>query len=349
MFVVGVYVTSRYKNYPEFKVTLDEALKKYIPTGKPNALCTGSSKGNESGNGLVKKYAFEHGIPCRVFETQWANNIPTKPGKKNTAGVRANAMIIRNANACVLFWTPTAIAKWDFMSGGCYNFRKMCGKMGRELIEVKVDIYKEIEKDVEDEKLTTLPDREELGGGFGGGDMPFGGGEPMGRGGDSPLSDLGGGGGYSGGSVPAGVSAPSVPHGGESDGNVSPDMEGGMDSETSMQNNPSGMSSGIPNTGSGISEIPVDINGDGTPDTSITAMDTTGDGVPDSQLTPVDVDNNGTIDKIELTPLPQTNQTPPPQQTAAAAPQQTQVAAPAVQNSPSTATPQTDDENATQQ
>lgn len=354
MFVVGVYVTSRYKNYPEFKVTLDEALKKYIPTGKPNALCTGSSKSNESGNGLVKKYAFERGIPCKVFETQWANNIPTKPGKKNTAGVRANAMIIRNSNSCILFWTPTAIAKWDFMSGGCYNFRKMCGKMGRELIEVKVDIYKPIEKEIEDEQLTTLPDREGLGG-----EMAVGGDMPIGGGGESPLSDIGSGSYNDGGSPSVGRSAAPVPSSGGTSvgidggerGEDSIDMETGADSSTSMSDSPLAPSVSLPKTGSGISEIPVDINGDGTPDANITAMDTTGDGVPDSQLTPVDIDNNGTIDKIELTPLAQSNQqTEQMQQSQTTAPQQTQVATHAAQNSANTATQQSaEEENANQQ
>lgn len=346
MFVVGVYVTSRYKNYPEFKVTLDEALKKYIPTGKPNALCTGSSKGNESGNGLVKKYAFEHGIPCRVFETQWANNIPTKPGKKNTAGVRANAMIIRNSNACVLFWAPTAIAKWDFRSGGCYNFRKMCGKMGRELIEVKVDIYKPIENDIEDEKLTTIPDREEIGG-----EMPIGGNNSIGGYGESPMADFEGGG-YSVASPSIGRgSSPISTNGGQMDVGGSTDIETGVDSTASMSNSPLAPSINLPRTGSGISEIPVDINGDGTPDTSIAAMDTTGDGVPDSQLTPVDIDNNGTIDKIELTPLPQTNQgSAQVQQSQQIAPQeQTQVAAPATQGSANAATPKSTEVDDSQQ
>lgn len=327
MFSIGVYVTSRYKNFDEFKVTLDEALKKYISTGKPNAICTGSSKSNDSGNGLVKRYAFEAGIPCRVFETQWANNIPTKPGKKNTAGVRANAMIIRNSNACVLFWAPTAIAKWDFMSGGCYNFRKMCGKMGRELIEIKVDIYKPIEKTIDNEvddetnaaiganvdtiTSTISPDGLEM-------ISHSGSIEP------SMPSAVGGGVGGGGGRMPPPQATDNAASDNASD---VPDAN----AVNVMQNIPSSPSL---QTQGGISEIPIDINGDGTPDSSITAIDTNNDGTPDSQLTPVDLDNNGTIDKVELTPLQNTQQ---------------QVAAPTAQGGVDAAAVQQTDDNSNQQ
>lgn len=314
MVVLGVYVTSRYKNYPEFKATMDEAIKKYIPTGRPNAFCTGSSKGNSAGNGLVRRYAWEMGVPCRVFETQWADNIPTKPGKKNTAGVRANAMIIRNSTGCIMFWTPTAIAKWDFMSGGCYSFQKMCGKMRRELIPIKVDIYKPIEN-VDDEEIRTKPDRPEA-------DMAAE--APMHLDGDSTTPSVGGE--QTVGDMPIHTSsagAGGAPHvsavgGGAITTDGGEDVEGGeMASVENMDGAPvDGIAAdvGMP-TGSTISEIPVDINGDGTADTSIAAIDTTGDGIPDSQIVPVDTDNNGTIDTVGVAPLPQ-----PVQQTA----QQTQ-------------------------
>lgn len=340
MFNVGVYVTSRYKDYEEFKVTLDEALSKYLPTGKPNALVTGSSKSNTAGNGLVRRYAFEKGIPCRVFETQWANNIPTKPGKKNTAGVRANAMIIKNSNACVLFWTPTSIAKWDFMSGGCYNFRKMCGKLQRELIPIKVDIYKPLSKPSDDEEIRTSPNEEPIG------DIGLG----------MRASDLMGG--HVGGvdtSIPSssspslgisptgGSHAPTQAVGGSGDVGGDIGMEEPIGDIGSSPIAPSSIGGGSTAAGK-IVDVPVDVNGDGTPDTSITAMDTTGDGVPDSQLTPVDVDGNGTIDKIDLEPLPTT---PQPQNT----PQTTQNTS---QNNQSVTTANTqaaatDDENSNSQ
>lgn len=304
MVSIGVYVTSRYKNYEEFKATMDEAVKKYIPVGKPNALCTGSSKSNNAGNGLVKRYAFENGIPCRVFETQWANNIPTKPGKKNTAGVRANAMIIRNSNYCIMFWAPTAISKWDFMSGGCYNFQKMCGKMRRELIPIKVDIYKPIELKPSGDEIGDIDSENEM---------------MIGVGGTGISSDLGGMEEPSVGSAPihsfgGGGSAPQPPI---ATGGVGDMPQDGVGDDISVPSGGSPLSPSainIPKSGSGISEIPVDITGDGVPDTSITTMDTTGDGMPDSQLTPVDIDNNGTVDKVELSPLPQLPQNAKEQQ-----------------------------------
>lgn len=313
MFVVAVYVTSRYADYVEFSAAMDEALKKYIPTGKPNAICTGSSKGNEKGNALVRRYAFEKGIPCRVFETQWANHIPTKPGKKNTAGVRANAMIIRSSNAAIMFWSPTAIKKWDYMSGGCYNFQKMCGKMGRELIPIKVDIYKPLTKAPEEEEIHGSPNRESNVGEIGGripmgGDMPPVGADIPSGGpsfGGTSLPHLGGG----GGSVPP-PDVGAVPP---------PDVSGNMGDDMGEIPMPSSESPSIepirlPGNGSRISEVPIDLNADGITDTSISAMDTTGDGVPDSQLTPVDIDNNGTVDRVDLTPLPPVS-TPPQQPT----------------------------------
>ena len=315
MFSIGVYVTSRYRNYPEFKTTMDEAIKKYVSEGKPGALCTGSSKSNAAGNGLVKRYAFERGIPCRIFETQWANNIPKKPGKKNTAGVRANAMIIRNSNACILFWTPTSISKWDFMSGGCFSFRKMCGKMQRQLIDIKVDIYKPIEQDVDDTELKTLPDREDA--------APSNiQNEPAAdMSSDTPISSTSSSGaslGGFGGGVPSTAVGSNEPISTDSgEGGESPAETDNISAATPTDSMVVPMED-MPSNAT-LPELPVDVNGDGVADVSVPAVDVTGDGVPDAQITPLDTNGNGTVDAVQLkslqTTLPSTPTTSTPPNT----------------------------------
>lgn len=312
MFSIGIYVTSRYKNYPEFKETLDEAIKKYLPAGKPSAICTGSFKSNDAGNGMVKRYAFENGIPCSVFETLWHEHLPKTPGKKNNAGVRANAVIVRNSNACIMFFTRTSIKKWDYMSGGCYSFRKLCGQMGRELIPIEVDIYKHVAKEIPQEEIPAEAPVEggevpiqglggegrrasEISGGIG-----VGGGRPISFGGGQELPPTAVSNGPSAGEVPTGDGAVPAEGGGE-EGIVLP-------------------ADSIPK--GAVVDIPVDITGDGVPDVSVAGIDTSGDGVPDAQVSPIDSDGNGTVDAVAVTPLKTVAQPSAPQQAQPPAPQE---------------------------
>lgn len=341
MFNIGVYVTSRYADYVEFKNALNEAIKKYIPVGKPNALCTGSAKSNSSGNGLVRRYAFENGIPCRIFETQWEKHIPTKPGKRNTAGVRANAMIVKNSNGCCMFWTPTSVAKWDFMSGGCYNFRKMCGKMGRELIPIKVDIYKPLTKEEPQEKGKEAEE------------MPIGdigssrrASDLIGGGSSIPSATVvGGGGGRSAPSLGGAPSTPSV--GGGSASSPMPSDGGSISAPPSAQSAAAAAPSvgSAPDISGGVVDLPVDVTGDGNPDVTIPAVDTNGDNTPDSMVVPVDTDGNGTADTVKVEPIPpQIMQNVTPTAAATAPTPSITTAAPQTSNAPVASTNASDDE-----
>lgn len=151
MFSIGVYVTSRYRNYNDFCNLMDASIQKYIKNGKPDALVTGDFKSNMAGNGLVAKYAFERKIPLRKFATFWGKHIPKASGKRNNAGVASNAQIVKNSNGCILFWTKTGVAKWNHMSGGCYSFLKMCdaNHLARPLVQNEVNIFKPDSKPVE--------------------------------------------------------------------------------------------------------------------------------------------------------------------------------------------------------
>lgn len=316
MFSIGVYVTSRYKNYPEFKEYMDGAIRKYIPFGKPDALVSGDYKSTNAGNGLVARYAFENNISFRRFSTLWHKHNPSSPKKQNNAGVASNAKIIENSNGCIMFWTPTAIAKWNFMSGGCYSFQKLCSKsnLNRLLIPIKVDIYKSFseKKPFEDESPVdntaelsnvSLPPR--VGGVS---DMPSATPRTPSHGSGLSLPSGGLGGGLGGGvtsTTPTTqtVDAPSSPQSSGVD-NIG-DIDGGQSAYSTASNI--------------ISQIPVDTNNDGITDTNISAIDTNNDGAIDSKLVPVDADGNGTIDKVDIEPIPNTQQNVQPSDSTPAA------------------------------
>lgn len=130
---IAVYVTSNYSNYDELSKLLTSYIRKY--TNSP-ILLTAHSKSTkpDHGNLLVKRYADENHIRCKVYETEWDK-------WNRSAGSIASYHMNHNSERSIVFW--------DGLSKGCRNFLLMTQRLRRPCDLIRVNPNK---------KGSTIPD-----------------------------------------------------------------------------------------------------------------------------------------------------------------------------------------------
>ena len=130
---IAVYVTSNYSNYDELSKLLTSYIRKY--TNSP-ILLTAHSKSTkpDHGNLLVKRYADENHIRCKVYETEWDK-------WNRSAGSIASYHMNHNSERSIVFW--------DGLSRGCRNFLLMTQRLRRPCDLIRVNPNK---------KGSTIPD-----------------------------------------------------------------------------------------------------------------------------------------------------------------------------------------------
>ena len=127
---IAVYVTSNYQNYDKLSQLLNTYLRKYTTTPVIITAFSTSTKPNH-GNLLVKKYADDNRIKCKVYETNWSK-------WKKSAGSIASYHMNHNSERSIVFW--------DGLSKGCKNYLKMTQRLHRpcDLIRVNPNDIAEI-------------------------------------------------------------------------------------------------------------------------------------------------------------------------------------------------------------
>jgi len=117
---LAIVGSRNYTNYTQFSQQLDIALEKWgsIPVEE---VISGGASGADS---MAARWAWERGIPVRIFQSDWA-----KWGK--AAGPMRNQLIIENATHVVAFPSKDSRGTQDSISRS--------KKLKRELYEFNID------------------------------------------------------------------------------------------------------------------------------------------------------------------------------------------------------------------
>lgn len=139
---IAVYVTSNYANYDRLSQMLTKCLRRY--TTDP-VILTSISKSTKPGHGnlLVKRYADENHLRCKVYETEWAK-------WRRSAGSIASYHMNHNSER--------AVVMWDGLSKGCRNFLQLARRLRRPCDLIRVNPNDGVEvppKDIQPETPLT--------------------------------------------------------------------------------------------------------------------------------------------------------------------------------------------------
>lgn len=139
---IAVYVTSNYANYDRLSQMLSKCLRRY--TTDP-VILTSISKSTKPGHGnlLVKRYADENHLRCKVYETEWAK-------WRRSAGSIASYHMNHNSER--------AVVMWDGLSKGCRNFLQLARRLRRPCDLIRVNPNDGVEvppKDIQPETPLT--------------------------------------------------------------------------------------------------------------------------------------------------------------------------------------------------
>ena len=120
---IGVYVSSNYSNYDRLSKMLTSYIRKYTTSPVILTALSPSTKPGH-GNNLVKRYADENHIRCKVYETEWNK-------WKKSAGSIASYHINHNSERSLVFW--------DGLSKGCRNYLNMTNRLRRPCDLIRVN------------------------------------------------------------------------------------------------------------------------------------------------------------------------------------------------------------------
>jgi len=120
---IGVYVTSNYANYDRLSKMLTTYIRKYTTSPVILTALSPSTK-PDHGNNLVKRYADENHIRCKVYETEWNK-------WKRSAGSIVSYHMNHNSERSFVFW--------DGLSKGCRNYLNMTRRMRRPCDLIRVN------------------------------------------------------------------------------------------------------------------------------------------------------------------------------------------------------------------
>lgn len=120
---IAVYVTSNYSNYDRLSKMLSSYIRKYTTSPVLITALSPSTKPNH-GNLLVKRYADENRIRCKVYETEWNK-------WKKSAGSIASYHMNHNSERSIVFW--------DGLSRGCKNYLMMTQRLNRPCDLIRVN------------------------------------------------------------------------------------------------------------------------------------------------------------------------------------------------------------------